>query len=231
MARKKLSLYWQRFTLALLVIACGGVAIVVLAPDLSGLFLFGLYSMPANSLLPVPHEPGLLYVAQYYPPWAVALAGTAGTAIAACVDYPVVQRAFKHPKLQRARHTRAYAAAVRWLMRYPFATVFLFAATPLPVYVVRVLAPASGYPLWRYTLATALGRYPRYLVVAYFGHFIHLPGWSLLLMFALMVGGMLWAAYRTRGENYDGIDVLAADDDLAKDEAALLARNPDAPPR
>jgi membrane protein YqaA with SNARE-associated domain len=204
--------YWQRFGWALLAFAVAGALILALWPDMAGAYLFSIYSMPANSLLPVPHEPGLLYFAKYYSPACIALAGCIGTGVAAAVDYPVVKLAFESPRIRQARNTRLYHTAVRWLMRYPFATIVVFAATPLPVYVVRVLAPASGYPLWRYIAATIVGRYPRYFAVAWIGHQFQIPGWLLLAIFAVMVIGLVMGSRLSDEVGIDGLEVLDASD-------------------
>lgn len=178
--------HWQRFGTGLALMAAGGALLLLAAPDLSGLFLFAVYSAPSNSVIPIPHEPGLLLVAQYYHPTLVAAAGTVGTVVVSFADYDVVERVFRHPRMKGAKESRIYRWSERWLMRYPFWTIVLFAVTPLPVYAVRVLAPASGYPVWRYAAAMAVGRYPRYLGVAWIGHVFELPGWFLLALFVVM---------------------------------------------
>lgn len=208
--RRPLPEYWQRFFWALLGFAVAGAAILYFVPDFAGMFLFSIYSMPANSLLPVPHEPGLLFFAKYYDPAWIALAGCVGTAVAAAIDYPVVKTAFNHPKIRRTRNTRLYRSSVKWLMRYPFMTIVVFAATPLPVYVVRVLAPATGYPLWRYMLATMIGRFPRYFAVAWVGHLVHIPSWVLLGMFLLLVGSLVLGSKTADEVGIDGLEVLEA---------------------
>jgi len=202
--------------------------ILWLWPAASGMFLFTLYSMPANSLLPVPHEPGLLYLVQFYDPIWIAVAGCVGTAIAAAIDYPVVKLAFDNPKIRKARNTRIYQLAVRWLHRSPFWTIFVFALTPLPIYVVRVLAPASGYPLWRYMIATVLGRFPRYYIIGWLGHMFHVPGWVLLGMFLALVAAMILGSRTADEIGLDGLEVLEASDTqlpiMTDDLAALVQK-------
>src|SRR6185503_7276135 len=65
--------------------------------------LFGLYAVPSNSVLPLPHEPGLLYFALYAPAWALALAGALGAALAAYADGWLVGWAFDRPTGDRLR--------------------------------------------------------------------------------------------------------------------------------
>lgn len=215
--RVKITRHWRLFFYALVATAAAGVLILWLDPDAAGLYLFGVYSIPGNSIIPVPHEPGLLYFAAYYHPIWIALAGCAGTAVAAFADYGVVEAAMRHPKINGAREARLFKSAVKWLMRWPFATCFVFALTPLPIYVVRVLAPASGYPVWRYVTAITLGRLPRFFAVAWVGYLFPLPGWLLVAMFVLLIAALFVAGKSTSS---DGID----DDvtDVAEGEEILV---------
>jgi len=186
------------FFVALALAAASGLLIEMLWPRFSGLFLFGLYSIPTNSIIPAPHEPGLLFFARYYEPILIAVAGTLGTAVAAFADYEVVERAMRHPRIRDAREARLFKWSIRWLMRFPFWTIVLFAFTPLPIYVVRVLAPASGYPVWRYVTALMVGRFPRFFLVAWFGHTFPLPTWFLVLLFVVLVAGV-WVGSKLSG--------------------------------
>ncbi len=213
------------FAYALTACAIAGALIDAFWPRAAGLFIFALYSIPANSIVPVPHEPGLLYFAKYYDPVWIAVAGTVGTAVAAFADYEVVERAMRHPRIRGARETKLYKWSVKWLMRLPFATIVLFALTPLPIYVVRVLAPASGYPVGRYVLALMVGRFPRFLAVAWFGHTFPLPTWFLILLFFVLIGALYLASRKTGNVGLD-------DTDLAEDGEELPVpdlTDPDAP--
>jgi uncharacterized membrane protein YdjX (TVP38/TMEM64 family) len=188
---KPLSPHWRWFAIALAACGAAAVPILILAPWLSGLFLFLLFSIPTNSLLPIPHEPGLLYFARFYSPALITGAGLIGAGIACTTDYALVEAALRHPRIQRARDSRLGRFAVKSFKRAPFWTVFLFSAAPLPSYVVRVLAPAAGYSFARYLAATVLGRLPAFWIEASIGSAFDIPVWILLSMFALMIGGAL----------------------------------------
>lgn len=194
--RRALTPHWRSVGIALAASAVLGALLLLFLPSASGLFLFGLYSIPSNSMVPVPHEPGLLYFARYYSPFWIALAGTLGTAVAAFADYDLVERGLRHPKIRAARDTRTYQWAVRWLLARPFVTIVLFAATPLPVYVIRVLAPAAGYPVRRYVAAMMVGRFPRFYAVAWLGHVVPIPPWILGLMFAALIASLVVTTLR-----------------------------------
>lgn len=198
--RLELSRNWRLFLYALVLTAVVGVVVVTLFPDYAGLYLFGVYAIPSNSIVPVPHEPGLLYFSQFYHPVWIAIAGTLGTGVAAFADYGVVEAAMRHPRINGAREARLFKWAVKWLMRYPFATCFIFSLTPLPIYVVRVLAPAAGYPVWRYVCAIMLGRFPRFFALAWIGYLFPLPGWLLLAMFVALLVALYVASRSTSSE-------------------------------
>lgn len=213
--RVRLNRYWRAFLLCLAGCAVAGAAIVWLAPGHAGLFLLTLYAIPSNSFIPIPHEPGILYLAQWYHPLWVALAGTIGAVIVSFADYAVVEAALKHPKISGAREARLFRWAIKWMTRYPFAIIVLFTLTPLPIYVVRLLAPASGYPIGRYVLAQIVGRFPRFLALAWIGHVVHIPGWVLVLMFVALLAAM-WLG--SRGTGAAPID----DDEEEVDDAVPL---------
>lgn len=203
--RLQLNRYWRAFFLALTLCAAAGTLVVWLAPELAGLFLLGIYSIPSNSIIPVPHEPGILYFAKFYHPALVALVATVGTVIVCFADYAIVEAAMRHPKISGAREARLFRWSVKWMTRYPFLIIVLFTLTPLPIYVVRVLAPASGYPIGRYILAQIVGRFPRFLALAYVGYLFPIPGWALAAMFVALLVAM-WLGSRSTG-------AAAADDE------------------
>jgi hypothetical protein len=72
--------------------------------------------------------------------------------------------------------------------RRPAFTVWLCAWSPLPYWPVRLLSPMAGLPLSRHLMATALGRFPQYLVVILLGAQLHL---STGVLTAIIVGTTL----------------------------------------
>ena len=191
----RLSRRWRMFFFALCGVAVGGLLIVTLWPALAGLYLLGLYCIPSNSILPIPHEPGVLYVARFYSPTEIAVTATIASAVVAFADYALVERAMRHPRVQGARDARVMRWGVRWMTRFPFLIIVAFSLVPvLPISVVRALAPISGYPLRRYMAALVVGRLPRFYLLAWLGQEVLIPTWVLLLVtagtFGLMfVGG------------------------------------------
>jgi membrane protein YqaA with SNARE-associated domain len=193
-----LSSRWRAFGIALASLGVASAAVALALPSLAGLVLLALYCVPANSILPVPHEPGVLFAAALYPPLAVAVAATLGSVIASISDYALVETALRSPKLLRARDRGVIGWSIRQFRHAPFAIVVLFSLVPLlPISLVRALAPASGYPFRRYLLAGLLGRLPRFYGLAYLGHAIAIPAWVLVIVTLVTLGMAVFAARST----------------------------------
>lgn len=179
--RTQVARRWKVFVTSFAALAFGGAVLAAVVPSLAGLVLLAVYCVPANSILPLPHEPGVLYIATFYTPCAVALAATIGSAIGSVSDYALVESALLHPKIDRARSRGVIGWAIRWFQKAPFAITFACSLVPfLPISVIRMLAPASRYPFGRYFLAGLLGRLPRFYALAYLGHALQLPWWVIL---------------------------------------------------
>lgn len=191
--RVRLSYWWRAFLLALAAYAVLGAIVLAFVPDLAGVFLLGAYCIPANSIVPIPHEPAMLYFARFYDPFWCALAGTIGSLIACYSDYAMVGAAMRHRALAKTRRSRLFQWSTRWMKRYPFAITVLFSFTPLPISIVRILAPAVEYSLPRYMLAQVVGRFPRFYFLAWLGHTIPFPTWMIIglgivLLLAFLIG-------------------------------------------
>ena len=104
----------------------------------------------------------------------------------AFADYAMVEAAMKHPRIASIMTTRLFKWALRWMKRWPFAIVALFSFIPLPITIIRILAPASHYPILRYIVAQAVGRLPRFYLLALIGHFLEVPAWALIAMFVAL---------------------------------------------
>jgi membrane protein YqaA with SNARE-associated domain len=178
----RLNHWWRAFFLALAAYAVIGAIVVAFVPDLSGVFLLGAYCIPANSVMPFPHEPAILYFAKYYDPFWCALAGTIGSLIACFSDYAMVGAALRHRALAKTRNSKLFQWSTKWMRRYPFAITVLFSFTPLPISIVRILAPAVDYNVRRYMLAQIVGRFPRFYILAWIGHSLPIPGWVLAVL-------------------------------------------------
>ena len=160
------------------------------------------YSIPANSFVYLPHEPAVVYAGALYDPWIVTVAGSVATVVAGIVDYYVVKKVFEFRRVAPIKETALYQKAVRYFRWRPWLTIAVFAISPLPYYPIRLLAPSSGYPLWRYVSAYAIGRIPRYYLLALGGAWVPVPTKYLVVMVVLIiltsVLGVLWARHRAQ---------------------------------
>jgi uncharacterized membrane protein YdjX (TVP38/TMEM64 family) len=154
--------------------------------------LWGLYAVPSNSVIPIPHEPGLLYFALTGSPWVLAVIGSLGVFCAAYFDQWLVGWAMARKVGRRLRDARSWQRTQRVLMRRPFPTLMgvAFLGFP-PIQAVRVVVLSAGYSVHRYAVAVALGRLPRFLAIASLGYAVALPAWLTLGVALAFVG---WAA-------------------------------------
>jgi len=216
----QLSWYWQAFCVGLG--ACGalGLALMILAPDLLGIFLCALYAIPSNSVFPIPHEPGVLFFAKSYDPVWIAAATTYGSVVMSFADYAMIESVLRRSRLARqTRDSRLLQWGVRWMKRWPFGVVVVFSLVPLPISLVRVLAPVAGYPIGRYIAAQIVGRFPRFLVLAMIGHAIQVPTWLLATLTIVLIAVLYLAGRETRaGEEAED------DDEDAEDSGPIAAR-------
>ena len=198
--------------LALAAYAILGFVVLAFVPDLAGIFLLGAYCIPANSVVPIPHEPAMLYFAKFYDPFWCALAGTIGSLIACYADYAMVGAAMRHRALAKTRNSALFQWSTKWMKRFPFAITVLFSFTPLPISIVRILAPAVEYNVRRYMLAQIVGRFPRFYLLAWIGHVVMIPNWILIGLAILLLATFFIGARSVEDDDED------ADDDDAEPE-------------
>jgi uncharacterized membrane protein YdjX (TVP38/TMEM64 family) len=151
-----------------------------------------LVMIPVQTVLSLPLEPATMIIAKVAAPWKIALLGSGAGAVAAVFDYFFVRRVFRIAALDRLRARRLFSRVEAVAKVAPFLTILVFAVLPLPFVIVRVMMPITGYPLPRYAAATALGRIPRFYVLALFGQVFDVPNWVLgaVLVGALVLGGV-----------------------------------------
>ena len=137
---------------------------------------------PLSPFLPTAYEATLLYYAHLYPGWLLALVGTAGATLSEAVNYRVIDWVTAMPALSTMKQRRAVRWSVAAFLKAPFWTTAFVIFTPLPDSAVRVVAPLAHYPMWKFLGATAVGRLPRFLLIAGVGWLVHFPP-------ALLLGG------------------------------------------
>jgi len=145
--------------------------------------------------------PLLLHYGRLHPPWQVALAGGAASALGSVIQLLLLRWAMAsdRPWMQRFLPSKENVAVA--LHRYPaasFLALVVARATPLPDAPLKLVAAAGGYPALRYGLAILLGALPYYYALSWVGHEVPIPGWILMAAAVAIVLGALADYWRRR---------------------------------
>ena len=143
---------------------------------------------PLSPLLPTAFEATLFYYVRFYPGWVLALVGTAAASLAEAINYWLVEWAAELPNVSALKAGKAVRWSIDAFSRAPFWTTAIVIFSPIPDSAVRILAPLSRYPLAKFLVAVACGRFPRLLLIAGFGVLVPMPTWLLLVGTIALVG-------------------------------------------
>jgi ribonucleoside-triphosphate reductase len=138
-------------------------------------------------------SPLLLQYGKFHPPWQVALAGGAASALGSAVQLWVLRwlLAADKPWMRRLLPPRERLEAA--LERYPsasFLALVVARATPLPDAPLKLVAAAAGYPIPRYALAIFIGALPYYYALAWVGKAVHIPTWVIFTAIGVFALGI-----------------------------------------
>lgn len=181
-------------------LAAAGVAITLLVPSATALVLFVLFTVwtngPHSPVLPASHEPVLMLYGRLYAPLLVAAIGTAAIVFAEWINYHLYRHATDLPVLNGVRERRAVRWAIGLFRRNPFAAIIVFAVTPIPYWIARVLSVLTAYPVGRHLWATAIGRFPRLWFFAALGGLAIPTRWLVAVALGSVAAAALLAAGR-----------------------------------
>lgn len=178
-----------------LLYCCGGAALMSvtvwwLFPGSEELAVFAwlmfLTSGPFSTFLPSASEPILLAFGKLYPPLLLALLGVAAIALVEWLNYRVFGAVLLARRMEKVRAARVTRWVMRWFEIQPFGTVVIAAMTPIPFWLARCCAVISRYPMPRFIVATAVGRFPRIWLIAAAGTLLPVSSTAILT-----VGGVL----------------------------------------
>jgi membrane protein YqaA with SNARE-associated domain len=141
---------------------------------------------PASPLLPAAFEPVLLAYGRIYPPFISALVATAASIAVEAINYVGYGWLLHGRRLRRIREVSS--GPTRIFARRPFLACLLVASTPVPDWSARILGALARYPARRYLLAFALGRLPKFWLIASAGQLLHVTRGTAL---ALVLGSAL----------------------------------------
>lgn len=166
LAARRGDMVWDGVLRGTGLLAVAGIAVLLCAPPAAvGLVGFLVVTIwvngPLGMFLPATYEPILMLFGRLYPPVIVGAVGIAGTLYVEFLNYHLYGRVLSSSALTGLRESAVVRRVVPLFRRAPFFTVWLCAWSPLPYWVVRLLAPLARYPVRRYLVATLLGRFPR----------------------------------------------------------------------
>lgn len=170
--------------------------------------LFGGAFVTNVAVAVLPHEPLVIWYGNQLGVALTAVIATAGTLAACYVDRLLFYRVITRRKLRASEGP--LGTMMRGFDRAPFSVLAISGLTPLPFWPFKLLAFASEYPTSRYLAAIALGRLPRYALLAWLGVALPIPGWvvpaACVAVTAWMVGAHYWKGRedeerRDRGSN------------------------------
>jgi uncharacterized membrane protein YdjX (TVP38/TMEM64 family) len=209
------------------------IPVLLYLPQFTPLVWFALLAVPANSPLspitPVAFEPLIMEAAKHSGPLEVTLVGLGVYLYMEYLNWHLYRWVLDRRRLQALKQKRWIIRSVEYFARAPFVTTVVFAFTPLPFWVARVLAIYNTYPLARFMGATALGRLPRIFLYAWLGATLSLP--SILLATAAIGATVIVVAWRVSKRSRILEDpVLDVDSNMpASAPASLAAAASDSP--
>lgn len=146
------------------------------------LYDYFLYMSVACQFFPIPTLPPIAFTAKVFHPILVSAVGALGTCVANMNDYAILGWLFHHHRVKKIRDIQTYRKLLGFFDRYAFLTLSIAAFLPFPIDVIRMLAISRAYPYPKYLCAAFVGRFPRYLLIAYLGK--DLPAkWILIIFF------------------------------------------------
>jgi len=154
-------------------------------PSLTVLYGYFIYMCVACQFFPIPTLPPIAFTAKIFHPVLVAFVGAMGTCVANLNDYVILGWLFRHNKVKKIRDINTYKKLLSFFDRYAFITLSAASFLPIPVDVIRLLAISRAYSFPKYVAATFVGRFPRYLIIAYVGK--ELPAKYILVIFLISV--------------------------------------------
>jgi len=186
---------WDVFLRATAAAVLLGIPVVLLVPGSVTLVWLAVLSLPSNSplspILPTMFEPVIIEAAKWEPVWAVTAVATAGYMYTEYINWHVYSWVLGWERLARFRSVPSVRWCIALFSHSPFWMVVICAVTPLPFWPARVLAIQYRYPLWRFMLATLVGRIPGFFVYAWLGDLVAVPTWILVAVIVVPAAAVI----------------------------------------
>ncbi len=154
----------------------------------TNLLVLFFYSFPSEFVIGMlPHEPALIYFGAFFDPLTVTWVALLSTVLAEIGNYFVIRRIFDFRALQNFRTSATTSRIMSLFKRAPFLAVWIAGFTPIPFFPFRFLVVLAEYPVWKYALAVATSRGPRFYLLALAGKLMKIPDIVLILFSVIIV--------------------------------------------
>jgi membrane protein YqaA with SNARE-associated domain len=184
---------WDLFLRATGLAAAVLIPIPILFPGLVPLVWLAIVGIPANGplspILPTAFDPLLMEVGKYAAPLSVTVVATGVYMYTEFLNWHIYAWVLNWDRMDRFRENRWVRWGVDRFSVAPITTIIFFAVTPLPFWVVRGLAILHQYSLTRFMVATAVGRFPRFLAYAWLGSALSIP--TYVIVAVIVLGGVV----------------------------------------
>lgn len=128
----------------------------------AGAFLINLLAS-ASLFLPIPGLPIAIAMSVALNPLLLAVVASAGSAFGELAGYAV---GYSGRTMTHSEKVSRYAPRIEaWTRHYGAYAIFVIAVLPLPFDFAGVAAGASRMQIWRFFLATLLGKFTKYYVI------------------------------------------------------------------
>lgn len=180
---------WDLFLRATGLAALVLIPIPLLFPSTVPLVWLAIVGIPANGplspILPTAFDPLIIEIGKYAPAFTVTCVATGIYMYTEFLNWHIYAWVLNWERLDGFRENRWVGWGVDRFATAPITTIIFFAVTPLPFWVARSLAILHRYPLKRFMLATAVGRFPRFFVYAWLGSALSIPTYLIIAVIVL----------------------------------------------
>jgi membrane protein YqaA with SNARE-associated domain len=162
-----------------------------------------VYMSLANTFIPLPTNPLIIYMGREFSPLTVSILGAAGTSIANTTEYLILGTFLEYRRVKKVKNTKTYLTLKRYFEITPFLLMTVINFIPVPIDPVRWMAISVDYPRLRYITSTFLGRFPRYLLLAWLGNRYNLSNTTIMILLGITVALVLIQKTTSRIKNRD----------------------------
>jgi len=136
---------------------------------LAYLIVFGTTLLASLTIIaPVPVATAIMIAAATrWDPILVSLSASIGGTLGELSAY---YAGYLGKKIVLSEYTKGYDRVASWINRHGFWALSLFAFQPIiPYDIAGMIAGSLQMPLWKFLPASCVGKFPKYIILCYFG--------------------------------------------------------------